>query len=420
MNPLVVCVMGGDHAQYLRVCLDAVKDADALIYCDGGSKDNSVAVAQEFGAQILIQKYDFSDPQMNGKQRNFYLDYLKRNHMGSWVLCLDADEIITDYEKLKTFVQTADEHTLYSVHMRHLVRDFGHEDATQQEHYVPNRLFFVSEGLYYPLGKHGVLQDPTSALRKNTAVTTIWHLSYSRMFYLRRRYRENLKFSEIHNKQFLDWWYRAHLFGYYPVKSVAPQELPSALLKHFEIEPDEVYFAGRDLEVKHFAMVQQWNELLHPITVLDLGCGRGPYLSAWNLAGVIVKGVELSRWAAEHPVWGVKTHDIIVGSITDLHEELSLGFDLVTCIDVLEHLDYDQLGPALTNAVSLCEKYLLASIPFLGDPNLDADPTHKIKESRTWWDEQFRKHGLIPMPVPEGWLFREQLLLYKKGGPHGA
>ncbi len=41
MNKLNVCIMGQDCEKYLPMCLESVKDADNIVYVDGGSKYDS-------------------------------------------------------------------------------------------------------------------------------------------------------------------------------------------------------------------------------------------------------------------------------------------------------------------------------------------------------------------------------------------
>jgi len=53
MNKLVVCIMGQDCENFIGMCLDSVKDADSIVYCDGGSIDTSLLIAEEHKAIII-------------------------------------------------------------------------------------------------------------------------------------------------------------------------------------------------------------------------------------------------------------------------------------------------------------------------------------------------------------------------------
>ena len=94
MVKLIVVIMGQNCEKFISMCLESVKGADAIVYCDGGSYgDNSLSIAKKFNAIIIKNKWDPTDKQMNGKQRNFYLNYIKENYPNDWCLVLDADEL---------------------------------------------------------------------------------------------------------------------------------------------------------------------------------------------------------------------------------------------------------------------------------------------------------------------------------------
>jgi hypothetical protein len=118
---------------------------------------------------------------------------------------------------------------------------------------------------------------------------------------------------------------------------------------------------------------------------------------------MIYKGIEKSKYAAELS----KTLDIVKGDITkDIIEK---GFDLTLCIDVLEHLKYEDLDKTLS-AIRLCGDNFLFSIPFEGDPNLEADQTHIIKEDKEWWINKLSQYFNI-QDAPKEWLFSNQLII---------
>src|SRR3990167_6995138 len=96
---LVVCIMGQNCEKFIGMCLESLKDADAVVYCDGttiGRTDDGTMqfIRINYPYVYIIQNtYYQEDKAMNGKQRNFYLNYLKENYPDYWVLCLDADEV---------------------------------------------------------------------------------------------------------------------------------------------------------------------------------------------------------------------------------------------------------------------------------------------------------------------------------------
>jgi glycosyltransferase involved in cell wall biosynthesis len=412
---IVVIIMGADHERYLDMCLDSVKDADQIIYVDGGSKDNSVKLALDKDAKVLQRHYNHKLKTGNSDERNFYLDHLKKNYKGWWCLVLDADEIVDDFSKIRKFMEcSAEDKNLYSIRMRHFIYNFRFEDATAETHYVGNRLFIIREGLKYPKGEHVILKDVRARENKTvymrTNCTTIWHLAYSRLFHILDRYKKNVKYSNVHDKGWLRRWYFSHLFGEYLVKEVNLLDLPRVLLDGFGISRDELYFRDRGVQLQHWQDAADWKRFFKPEKVLEVGCGLGPRVHCMNAVGLDAWGVELSKWAVEN---SLAPEAVARGDVCKLN--IPAGwYDLVVAYDVLEHLDYKDLEKAIDNLIRVSGRFILVSVPFLGDPNLLRDPTHKIKEDRDWWVKQFVEAGLREIKVPKHFLFKDQLLIFEK------
>ena len=405
-NKLVIVVMGQNVEKYIKMCLDSVKDTDKILFCDGGSTDRTLDIIKRYPeVELIVNKYDQDDLGMNGKQRNFYLNYLKKVCPNWWALCLDADEVVEDLDKIKELINKSPE-AIYSIKMRHLIGDLSHEDATQEKHYVLNRLFKVSCVEEYPEVEHPVLQAKKGVKVLGTDCTTIWHLAYvPNMWAIKKRYDNHVKKSNMHTPEYLKGWYYSHLFGTFPTKQFNPAELPVQLLKNFGIEKDELYFANRGIEVKHSMMVKQWAAYFRPKSILDLGCGRGPYLFYWSWLVENCLGIELSEWAVKNSFAPSKIRQ---GDISQLTID---SYDLVTAIDVLEHLDDDELDSTLKMMAKTGNKFLF-SIPFApNDPNLYNDSTHKQFRTRDEWIKLIESHNIKISNPPESWLFAPQLLI---------
>lgn len=415
---LTVCVMGQNCEKFIGMCLESVKEADNIIYLDGGSTDKSLDVAEKYKAKLLYNEFKQYDKLMNSKQRNFYLDYLKKNHMNEWVLVLDADEIVDNLGKIKELIQKPLKELIpmISIKMRHFENTLGTEDKTVEEHFVPNRLFYVTEDLYYPDGEHTVLWKKKAGVKLTNEQMgkysgkyggVIWHLAYcSGIFDIRKRYLNHLKKSEIHTKEFMDEWYFNHLFGSYPTNKVNPEDIPSVILKEFLIDPDKIYFMKRgNLETKHFLLSKQWLDHFKAKTVLDLGCGLGHFGFALDSYGVAYQGLEISKWAIENTPY--KHLNIAQGDIREKHHYR--GHDLVLVFDILEHLEEEDLDKTLEIIKDYGNAFLF-SIPFIGDSNLEEDPTHKIFKEKSWWVNKLTNYFKIS-EVPKDFHFRNQLLI---------
>jgi 2-polyprenyl-3-methyl-5-hydroxy-6-metoxy-1,4-benzoquinol methylase len=433
---IVVCIMGQDCEETIEMCLNSVKDADFILYCDGGSKDKTFDIMKKIIKENKLEdkhicisnKFEKDKKGMNGIQRNIYLDELKKNYNGWFCLCLDSDEICDDLNQFREFINKFEDeklNNLFSPRMRHLIGNLGNEDATQNIHYVLNRFFRISDDLYYPLEEHGFLKS-TDVSKQQLILhdALIWHLGYiNEVHDVMRRYNgQSNRISEgSHTQEFLDNWKNVHLFGLYPTKKVNPLDLPKVILDYYKIDKDELYHNRYQLELKHPIMVQQWKEYFKNYEVLDLGCGRGCYLYFWKwfLNDDAVKGIELSEWAVKNAF----CKGIINGDISDenilkniYHDYTGtplIQWDLITAIDVLEHLDDKQLDKTLNNMAKYGKRFLF-SIPFEGDPNLEADKTHKQFHTKDEWIKLIQSHGIIIKETPKEWLFANQILVGEK------
>lgn len=86
---ITLCMIVRNEENNLPRSLQSVKGlADELIVVDTGSVDNTVQVAEQFGAKVIFHpwKSDFS------QARNTALT----KATGDWILCLDADEALTE------------------------------------------------------------------------------------------------------------------------------------------------------------------------------------------------------------------------------------------------------------------------------------------------------------------------------------
>jgi len=85
-STLSVIVITYNEEENILACLESVGWADELVVVDGGSRDKTVELASQFGANVLHKNFVGY-----GSQKQFALE----NSTGDWVLSLDADEQVT-------------------------------------------------------------------------------------------------------------------------------------------------------------------------------------------------------------------------------------------------------------------------------------------------------------------------------------
>ncbi len=83
-----VLVLTLNEAANLPACLAALTWSDDVVVLDSFSQDETVAVAERWGARVYQRAFDNF-----ARQRNYALEQIPFRH--DWVLHLDADEIVT-------------------------------------------------------------------------------------------------------------------------------------------------------------------------------------------------------------------------------------------------------------------------------------------------------------------------------------
>jgi len=96
--------------------------------------------------------------------------------------------------------------------------------------------------------------------------------------------------------------------------------------------------------------------------VLDVGCGNGSFLNSL-LNRYQTVGLDFTKESLKH----VRTNKVY-GDISELPFGAQ-SFDLVTCLEVLEHLSYETFCKALEQLQRVARKYIIISVPNNEDLN---------------------------------------------------
>lgn len=170
-------------------------------------------------------------------------------------------------------------------------------------------------------------------------------------------------------------------------------------------------------------MAEFIKNVLNPKTVLDIGCGIGKLIGELRKRRINAYGVEFSDdFINASPMKKYIRKD----NILDLKQFKSGEFDLIICMEVLEHLPPTYLINAINNLKRICNNKLLITIPSYGPnkfgysglplnekcwldaarknipfPNLVVDENniphlgHISLASYRWWSLKFLQNGLI-------------------------
>jgi ubiquinone/menaquinone biosynthesis C-methylase UbiE len=128
-----------------------------------------------------------------------------------------------------------------------------------------------------------------------------------------------------------------------------------------------------------------------------LDIGGGPGLLASNFHPERVYNLDLSEYALSQS----KAKYNVAGKIEAI-PFADNSFDLITCIDVLEHIPLPQLPAALDEIKRvMTDDGMAIAIPStLDDEIIHKDPTHVTKESPAFWKELFIENGFKIHDIP--------------------
>ena len=103
-------------------------------------------------------------------------------------------------------------------------------------------------------------------------------------------------------------------------------------------ETDVDYLNSPEIRSLHAMVAKKLTEHFHPTSVLDAGCAMGVLVSEFVKQGVQAYGLEFSEYAV------TKADRLARGTCycgaleEDFPEALPKWFDLVTCMEVVEHM----------------------------------------------------------------------------------
>lgn len=123
-----------------------------------------------------------------------------------------------------------------------------------------------------------------------------------------------------------------------------------------------------------------------PRTVLDAGCAMGFLVEALRERGVEAWGIDVSEYAIGQVHPSVRAF-CRVGSIAEPFER---RYDLIVCIEVLEHMPAAEGERAIANLCAHADDVLFSS-----SPDDFTEATHVNVQPPEYWAERFARHGLF-------------------------
>ena len=136
------------------------------------------------------------------------------------------------------------------------------------------------------------------------------------------------------------------------------------------------------------ATAKQIASLFSPKTILDVGCATGYLLSGFRDLDIDCFGIDISEWAIAQ----IKERDRSYAKAQSLFDSLPESFpqhyDLVTCIEVAEHIPEENADKLVKR---LCQ--LGDYVVFSSSPSDFEDKTHCNVQQAEYWCKRFASNG---------------------------
>jgi SAM-dependent methyltransferase len=125
---------------------------------------------------------------------------------------------------------------------------------------------------------------------------------------------------------------------------------------------------------------------INPKSVLDAGCAKGFLVEMLRTHGMDASGIDISDFAIGQAEQSIRPY-LRVQTLT---EDLGKDFDLITTIEVVEHMSRRDAEVAIQNMCSRTIDILFSSSPFDF-----AEPTHINVNPPEYWSSLFERHGFF-------------------------
>lgn len=124
---------------------------------------------------------------------------------------------------------------------------------------------------------------------------------------------------------------------------------------------------------------------IQPARVLDAGCALGLLVEVLRDRGVEAYGVDISSYAIDQIIEPLRPYC----RQASIAEPFNERYDLIVCIEVLEHMPPREAERAIENICAHTD-----DVVFSSSPNDFREPTHVNVHGPDYWAEQFARCGL--------------------------
>jgi len=129
---------------------------------------------------------------------------------------------------------------------------------------------------------------------------------------------------------------------------------------------------------------------LHPTTVLDVGCAMGYLVASLRDRGVKAYGIDVSEYAISKVREDIRPYCRACSALESLPEDFPRKYDLVTTIEVIEHL-YEEDGKQFIKNIGTYTDNIL----FSSTPDDVTEKTHFNVQQPEYWAKIFVENGFL-------------------------
>jgi hypothetical protein len=123
-----------------------------------------------------------------------------------------------------------------------------------------------------------------------------------------------------------------------------------------------------------------------PRSVMDAGCAFGMLVEQLRARGIEAEGIDISEYAIAQAHESVRPY-VRVASVT---EPFGRRYDLIVCIEVLEHMPRHEAETAFANMCAWSDDILFSSSPYD-----HKEATHMNVNPPEYWADQFARYGFF-------------------------
>lgn len=94
------CIIAKNEEALIARCLESIKNADQIVVVDTGSRDRTIEIARQFGAEVHVDYIwddDFASCQNHAKSK------MKTD----WIISVDCDEFVHDFSEVRRAIELA-------------------------------------------------------------------------------------------------------------------------------------------------------------------------------------------------------------------------------------------------------------------------------------------------------------------------